>query len=50
MLVGLHQWETLSLENVAFVLTHDELATFMPLRFFLVRAGQIHRGWFQQID
>lgn len=50
VLVGLHLWETLTPDNVAFVLTHDELATFMPLRFFLVRTGQIHRGWFQQLD
>jgi serine protease Do len=50
ILVGLHQWETLNLDNVTFVLNHPDLATFNPLRFFIVRAGQIHKGWFQQID
>jgi serine protease Do len=50
ILVGLHQWETLSLENVAFVLTHPDLPSFNPLSFYLVRAGQVRRGWFQQID
>jgi len=50
ILVGLHQWETVNVDNVVFVLTHPDLASFNPLRFFIVRAGQIHKGWFQQID
>ena len=50
VLVGLHQWEMLSLDNVAFVLSHPELTTFSPLRFFIVRAGQIHRGHLQLAD
>jgi serine protease Do len=50
ILVGLHQWETLTLDNVSFVLTHPDLATFNPLSFYIVRAGQVRRGWLQQID
>lgn len=50
ILVGLHQWEMLSVENVNFVLNHADLASFSPLRFYIVRAGQVHRGWLQQID
>lgn len=50
ILVGLHLWETLSLENVLYVLNHQDLATFIPLRFYIVRSGQVHRGWLQQID
>jgi serine protease Do len=50
ILVGLHQWETVTMENVTFVLTRTDLASFNPLRFFIIRAGQIHRGWLQQID
>jgi serine protease Do len=50
ILVGLHQWEAVSVENVTFVLNHPDLATFNPLRFFIVRGGQIHKGWFQQIE
>lgn len=50
ILVGLHQWETLTLENVSYVLNHPDLATFTPLRFYIVRAGQVHRGWLQQVD
>jgi serine protease Do len=50
ILVGLHQWETVSLDNVAFVLTHPELPNFSPVRFFIVRGGQVHRGWLQQVE
>jgi serine protease Do len=47
VLVGLHQWEMLTLENVRFVLEHPDRSTFTPLRFYIVRAGQVHRGWLQ---
>jgi serine protease Do len=50
ILVGLHQWETLTVDNVAFVLTHPDLASFNPLSFYLVRSGQVRRGWLQQVD
>jgi serine protease Do len=47
VLVGLHQWEMLSLDNVLFVLNHPDLATFQPMRFYILRGGQVHRGWLQ---
>ncbi|MBI1916806.1 MAG: trypsin-like peptidase domain-containing protein [Planctomycetes bacterium] len=50
ILVGLHQWEMLSLENVVYVLTHPDLATLTPLRFYIIRSGQVHRGWIQNLD
>jgi serine protease Do len=50
VLVGLHQWETLSLDNVVFVLTHPDLHSFNPLSFYIVRGGQVRRGWMQQVD
>jgi serine protease Do len=50
IMVGLHQWETVNLDNVAYVLQHQELATFYPLKVFLLRNGQIHRGWLGQPD
>ncbi len=50
ILIGLHQWETVSLDNVVFVLTHRDLPTFNPLTFYIVRTGQVHRGWFQHVD
>jgi serine protease Do len=50
ILVGLHRWETLTPENVAYVLTHADLATFNPLSFHIVRGGQILRGWMQNVE
>jgi serine protease Do len=50
ILIGLHQWETLTLENAVFVLTHPDLPGFNPLCFYIIRSGQIRRGWFQQVD
>ena len=44
ILVGLHQWETLSLDNVVFFLTHPDLASFSPVRFYVIRNGQVRRG------
>ena len=45
ILIGLHQWETISVENAIFVVTHPDVGAFSPLRFFLIRAGQLRRGW-----
>jgi serine protease Do len=47
ILVGLHQWEMLTLDNVLFVLNHPQLSTFQPLRFYILRGGQVHRGYLQ---
>jgi serine protease Do len=44
ILVGLHNWETVNLDNVNYVLNHPDLATFNPVSFFIVRGGQIRRG------
>jgi serine protease Do len=50
ILVGLHSWEMLTLDNVLFVLNHQDLASFNPLRFYIIRGGQVHRGWIQQVE
>jgi serine protease Do len=50
ILVGLHQWEVLAIDNVFFVVTHPDLASFSPLRFYIIRANQVHRGWLQQVE
>lgn len=50
ILVGLHQWETLSVDNVAFVLSHPDLAHFTPLSFYIVRSGQVRRGFLGQVN
>ncbi len=50
VLVGLHQWEMLTQDNVLYVLNHPDLATFNPVRFFVLRGGQVHRGTVQTAD
>ena len=40
----------LSLDNVIFVLNHNDLATFNPLRFYIIRSGKVHLGWIQQVE
>ncbi len=44
ILVGLHQWEMLSQDNVLFVLNNPDLATFNPMQFYIVRNGKVHHG------
>lgn len=50
ILFGLHQWEMLALDNVVYVVTHPDLNSFNPLRFYVIRANQVQRGWLQQLD
>ncbi len=47
VLVGLHQWEMISSDNVLFVLNHPDLSSFNPMRFYILRNGQVHRGTLQ---
>jgi serine protease Do len=44
ILLGLHQWEMLTMDNVQFVLNHPDLATFNPIKFYVLRNGTVHRG------
>jgi serine protease Do len=50
ILVGLHQWETLSMDNVSYVLNHPELSTFNPLPFYILRGGQVRKGYLQNVN
>ncbi len=49
VLVGLHLWETLNLDNVTFVLNHKDLNTFLPLKFFVARDGKLKDGWITSV-
>ncbi len=44
ILVGLHQWEMLTQDNVLYVLNNPDLATFNPMQFYIVRNGKVHHG------
>jgi serine protease Do len=50
ILVGLHQWETLTVENVAFVLNHKDFASFLPLKFYVSRGDKLRDGWINGIQ
>jgi serine protease Do len=50
ILVGLHQWETVNLDNVAYVLTHPDFPSFNPLSYHIIRSGQVRRGWIQNVE
>jgi serine protease Do len=49
ILVGLHLWETLNLDNVTFVLNHKDLSTFLPLKYFVARDGKLKDGWITSV-
>lgn len=44
ILVGMHVWETVSLENVEYVLTRPELSEIAPVKFYIVRDGETLAG------
>ncbi len=44
ILIGLHTWETVTIDNVNYVVNHPDLATFHPISFYILRGGQIRRG------
>lgn len=44
VLVGLHKWETVSLENVAYVLDSDEFVRVQPCKFFILRGNETLYG------
>jgi serine protease Do len=47
VLVGLHVWETISPENVNYVLSHPQITTFNPIKFYILRERETLYGHFQ---
>lgn len=47
VLVGLHVWETVTQNNVDFVLDHQDFKTINPLKFYILREGETLYGHFQ---
>jgi serine protease Do len=39
ILVGLHKWETISLDNIAYILDSDEFTEAMPAKFYILRGN-----------
>ena len=40
VLVGMHHWETISLDNVEYILRHADFAGFQPIKFFILRGHE----------
>ena len=49
VLVGLHKWETINIDNVTYVLNHPELVSASAIPFFIVRSGQMRSGQISSI-
>ena len=44
VLVGMHVWETISLENVAYIMNRKDLDEIEPLKFFVLRGDETLYG------
>jgi serine protease Do len=44
ILVGMHKWETTSLEHVTYVLNRPDFAKLEPLKFYIVRGSETFSG------
>ncbi len=40
ILVGLHKWETVSLDNVSYILENEEFGQSQPTKFYILRGGE----------
>ena len=44
VLVGMHVWETVSLENIAYILDRDDLGKLESVVFYIIRGGDTLYG------
>ena len=44
VLIGLHLWETLTQDNVLFVLNHEDRARFTPMKVYYLRDGKMQES------
>lgn len=49
VLVGMHVWETVSLDNVTYVLKQDRVTSNGPLKFYILRGNQTLYGHLQLV-
>ena len=45
VLVGMHIWETITLENVAYILKRPDFASLSPVKFFILRGDETLYGY-----
>jgi len=48
VLLGIHEWETISLDNLSYVLSRQDLEQLDPLKFLILRDGRALYGYFAQ--
>lgn len=46
VLVGMHLWETVSVENVQYIIQRPDFDSFLPLKFFILRDNETFYGYF----
>jgi serine protease Do len=44
VLLGMHIWETISLDNVDYIVHRPDLASFNPVKIWILRESKIHYG------
>jgi len=44
ILVGMHVWETVSLENVAYIMNRNDIKEFQPVKFYVLRGNETLYG------
>ena len=45
VLVGMHIWETITLENVAYILKRPDFSSITPVKFFILRGNETLYGF-----
>jgi serine protease Do len=45
VLVGMHIWETVKSEDVAYIINHTDFASLLPIKFFLLRGRETLYGF-----
>ncbi len=45
VLVGMHIWETISLDNVSYILNRPDFTTLNPVKFFILRGNETLYGY-----